>query len=153
MTPLEKSDAQFRVVEAMCRHTLKLAKQLADERDQLKAQLAEANLKLDDYRNRFDVEASQEKCAKCGHYNSPSLIESGWCLSCICDEKNRQLTIALEALAGIPRCVPAMEGGSLYREHFDGEGNYIWRENIDPLSVIQEMEKIANEALAAMKGQ
>lgn len=39
---------------------------------------------LEDYRRRFDIEASQEKCQTCGKYNSPSLIESGECLPCIC---------------------------------------------------------------------
>jgi len=54
-----------------------IANLIVAERDSYREQ-------LEDYRRRFDIEASQEKCQTCGKYNSPSLIESGECLHCIC---------------------------------------------------------------------
>ena len=65
-------------------------------------------------------------------------------------EKDRQLAIAREALENISQNIPAMEGGSFYREHFDLNGNYIGSENIDPISVVQMMQEMSQRALTEL---
>jgi hypothetical protein len=53
-----------------------------------------------------------------------------------------------EALKRIVSCVPAMHEGSLIYEHYTPDGEYAGTQLVDPLSVVQEMDHIAHEALA-----
>jgi hypothetical protein len=68
------------------------------------------------------------------------------------DALTDQVRVLREALEQIQSAVPAIgEGGGLYRPHFDGEGNEIGLEDIDPLAVIQCMTNIADAALALVQ--
>jgi len=40
----------------------------------------------DELRNWKEINSITEKCTQCGHSMSPSYIESGWCMSCICKD-------------------------------------------------------------------
>lgn len=54
------------------------------------------------------------------------------------------------ALWSIIHAQPAgASSGELFYEHFDGFGNYLGAEQIDPMSVIQAMATLAQEGLAA----
>ena len=50
---------------------------------------------------------------------------------------------------------PACDGGSLYYEHYDGEGNYTGSESIDPIGaygrLLGEITKALSE-IAKLKG-
>lgn len=56
------------------------------------------------------------------------------------------------ALAQIVSCVPAIQdGGGFIIEHFDSDGEYVGSQQVNPDSIIQEMQFIATEALTAEK--
>lgn len=68
---------------------------------------------------------------------------------------------ALEAAAGEMRTLmqamvdsmPAQEGGSLFYERFDGDGNYIGSENIDPLGLIGDWYQRALKGISTDCGK
>lgn len=68
-------------------------------------------------------------------------------------EAERAKTAALtSALESVIRTQPAgTSTGDLFYEHFDGEGNYLGSEPVDPMSVIQAMVQWAEEGLAAAR--
>ena len=61
------------------------------------------------------------------------------------DERVKELEEALEKIINQQPCC---EGGGCFYPMHDGDGNYIGEQNIDPLSVIQEMVQIAGTILA-----
>jgi len=53
---------------------------------------------MNDIDDDFDVEKCRETCMICKVSMSPSLIESGWCIFCICKEKNEKLKLVKQEL-------------------------------------------------------
>lgn len=68
-----------------------------------------------------------------------------------CTELQDRMRELEQSFNSIINCVPEMHEGSLIVEHFDGDGNYNGSENVDPLSVIQQMDSIAREALTTQQ--
>ncbi len=64
----------------------------ADFARTLERELAEAQEKL-------DIESMRERCTQCNIGWNPSLVESGWCIFCILEEKKTELTKASAQLA------------------------------------------------------
>jgi hypothetical protein len=58
---------------------------------------------------------------------------------------------ANEALESIVKQQPCCEGGECFYPMYDGEGDYIGEQNVDPLLVIQRMVQTAQDALTQVK--
>lgn len=54
---------------------------------------------------------------------------------------------AKEALENIIQQQPCCDGGGCFYPVYDGDGNYIGEQNVDPLGVIQGMVQTAQDAL------
>jgi hypothetical protein len=81
---------------AAYRVLLDLSRQLERELNEAKAQL--------------EVEQGTETCTQCGYKFSPSLIESGWCVSCIMKERTEERDtwrkVADELECALQNCSP-----------------------------------------------
>ena len=56
-----------------------------------------------------------------------------------------------QALESITKQVPAQDGGGFFYLRFDGEGNEIGVEYIDPMTIVSKMYSIAIEAIEINK--
>ena len=63
------------------------------------------------------------------------------------EQTKAKLDSAIMALKDIRQNQPAQEGGNLFYETFDLDGNYTGIQNVDPLFVIQEMVETAAKSL------
>ena len=84
----------------------------ADFARTLERERAEANRKL-------EIEQMRETCSQCNQDWHPSLVESGWCIFCICKDKDLKLEAAKEALLYYENQTensPAIHGGSYARK-------------------------------------
>lgn len=60
----------------------------------------------------------------------------------------------LAALNRIQSTPPGQaDGGGFVVDHFDGEGEYIGSQGVDPMWVVQEMASVANAAIAKAEAQ
>ena len=55
--------------------------------------------RLKEAEHKLEIENAQEKCSQCGFGWHPSLVESGWCIFCICKDKEKRLTLANAQIA------------------------------------------------------
>ena len=85
------------------------------------------------------MKSEQNEWVKCNKLNALQSQE-------IIDLKDRikQLEQALES---ITKQVPAQDGGGFFCLRFDGEGNEIGVEYIDPMTIVSKMYSLAIEAI------
>jgi hypothetical protein len=81
--------------------------------------------------------------------------ESNWKLaeSAIgsCADMSSRIKQLEQALESIIKQVPAQDGGGFFCLRFDGEGNEIGVEYIDPMTIVSKMYSIAIEAIEINK--
>jgi len=83
------------------------------------------------------------KCPNCGADCSGGDHSSAACIARLV----ARATAAEAALEAVSASVPAIDEQGFFVVHFDGDGNEIGTQAIDPVSVVQSMQSIAQAAL------
>lgn len=67
------------------------------------------------------------------------------------DEIVRLYAIMTTALEDVVKQQPCCDGGGCFYPTYDGEGNHVSEQNVDPLTVIQGMVQTAQDALTLLR--
>ncbi len=139
----EQEFATINAERAESRDTLKEMIKAQDEVAKLRAEVERLKTEIGPLREIVGVRCDAESC--------PSDITNWMNLVSHADAAKRYkaaLDVAEGALSKILGGIPGCHEGELIHVHYDGEGNELGVERIDPLTVIQCIQNDAHEALA-----